>query len=125
MIIGCMKNILFVSPDLSLCASLLMYFNEKYSVTTTTNFENVSKILQTEKFDLVVLDADLTTATERLLKEISALPVKVPVILTYVYTVKHQSMESSIRPFVNEVFYKPFDLLEVSSKIDRMMSNCN
>mgnify|MGYP001248672471 FL=1 len=120
-----MKNILFVSPDLSLCASLLMYFNEKYSVTTTTNFDNVSKILQTEKFDLVVLDADLTIATEKLLKEISALPVKVPVILTYVYTVKHQGMESSIRPYVNEVFYKPFDLLEVSSKIDRMMSNCS
>lgn len=116
-----MKSILFFSPDLNLCASLLMFFNEKYSVTTTTDLNTLEHILNNLSFDLLVIDAEPTEHVAAICKKINAENKGLPVILTYVYTIKYKEREADLRPFVEAIFYKPIDLFEVSQKIDRLL----
>lgn len=116
-----MKNILFFSPDLNLCASLLMFFNDKYSVTTTTDFESLKNIIKNSPCDLLVIDAEPTQRIETFCREINEQRDHIPIILTYVFTIKYKDRESSLKKFIDAIFYKPIDLIEVSQKIDRLM----
>lgn len=113
-----MRNILFFSPDLNFCASLLMFFNDKYTVTTTTSLETFENILQNSNFDLLVIDSEPTPKVNSLCKKISAFEKHTPIILTYVYTIKYKETEQELKKIVDAVFYKPIDMAEVSQKID-------
>jgi DNA-binding NtrC family response regulator len=113
-----MRNILFFSPDLNFCASLLMFFNEKYTVTTTTSLETFENILQNSNFDLLVIDSEPTPKVNSLCKKISNVEKHIPVFLTYVYTIKYKETEHELKKIVDAIFYKPIDLAEVSQKID-------
>jgi DNA-binding response OmpR family regulator len=116
-----MKSILFYSPDLNLCASLLMFFNEKYAVTTTTDLSVVGNIFNSARFDLLVIDSEPTNTIIELCKSVHEKHTDIPVISTYVYTNKFGDKEAELKNFVDIIFYKPIDLFEVSQKIDRMM----
>jgi DNA-binding response OmpR family regulator len=116
-----MKSILFYSPDLNLCASLLMFFNEKYAVTTTTDLSVLENIFNSTHFDLLVIDSEPTDAIIDLCKTVQEKHPNTSVISTYVYTNKFCDKESVLKNFVDIIFYKPIDLFEVSQKIDRMM----
>lgn len=117
-----MGNILFVSPDLNLCASLLMYFYDKYSVTTTTDAGNVEKILGTGSYDLLVMDAEPDERINKLLADIRKTEGHPIAILTYVYQKKYGEAEESAKSNVDAVFYKPYDLEEVSKKIEALLA---
>ena len=116
-----MKSILFYSPDLNLCASLLMFFGDKYSVTTTTNLDSIEPIMRSLEFDLLVIDGEPEKRVEEICKKLSELTPHLPVILTYVYTIKYKEREACLKNYIEAIFYKPIDLFEVSQKIDRMM----
>ncbi len=116
-----MKNILFYSPDFSMCFSLLMYLQDSYSVTTTTDLEVFKNVVNSSNLDLVIMDAEPSEKVELICKNIKDNFPKVPVILTYVYKNQLKDLENKIRQFVNSIFYKPFDLNEVSTKLTALM----
>ena len=119
------KNILFVSPDLSLCASLLMYFYDKYSVTTTTDFNRLEKLLHSDDYDLLVLDSEPTDKIKNICSGLCNSGHCIPTILTYVYQDRYEEMENGIKKYVSAVFYKPFDLTEVSREVDKIILSHN
>lgn len=117
-----MKNILFYSPDLSMCASWVMLLYDRYAVTTTTKFENIKNILLSNDFDMVVFDAEPNIRLEELINEFDSAERRVSVILTYVFTNDVKMIENKIRSKVEAIFYKPIDLSEVTKKIDFLLS---
>jgi DNA-binding response OmpR family regulator len=115
-----MKNIIFYSPDFSMCYSLLMYLQDRYKVTTTTDLDVLKAVVNTSAFDLIIMDSEPSPEVELFCKEVKE-ATNTPVILTYVYKRQIESFDSKIRPYVSSVFYKPFDLNEVSMKLSALM----
>ncbi|HCY74595.1 MAG TPA: hypothetical protein DHV28_01620 [Ignavibacteriales bacterium] len=118
-----MKKIVIYSPDFSLCYSLLMFLQTQYKVIATTDMEVVSSLICSGSADLVIMDtepdSDILTKCEQFKKCKS----HVPLILTYVFNNRVKEPESQIKKFVNEIFYKPFDLNEISSKIPSLLAS--
>jgi len=44
-----------------------------------------------------------------------------PLILTYVFNERVKESESKIKKFVDDIFYKPFDLNEIASRIPLLL----
>lgn len=112
-----MKSILFYSPDFSMCYSLLMYLQDKFQVTTTTNLKVIRDLTANSDFDIILMDTEPSKEIEELCKSLKEKKENLPVILTYVYQTQMKERDSKIRKYVNSVFYKPFDLNEVSTKL--------
>ncbi|MFO7447891.1 MAG: hypothetical protein R6W90_16125 [Ignavibacteriaceae bacterium] len=112
-----MKSILFYSPDFSMCYSLLMYLQDKFNVTTTTDIDIVRSLTKNPAFDIILIDAEPSADLESICKTIKDSGKSIPVILTYVYQNHMKDMDTTIRRYVNSVFYKPFDLNEVSKSL--------
>lgn len=115
-----MKNIIFYSPDFSMCYSLLMYLQDRYKVTTTTDLKVLKSVVHSSDFDLIIMDAEPTEEIELFCQEIKV-TTGIPVILTYVYKKQIDNFDNNIRRYVSSVFYKPFDLNEVSTKLTSLM----
>lgn len=116
-----MKKLIFYSPDFSMCYSLLMYLQETYRVTTTTDLDILKNIVTNSGFDLIILDAEPSSKVEEICKSIKDSQMKTPVILTYVYNTRMKESETKIRKYINSIFYKPFDLNEVSLKLSALV----
>jgi len=86
-------------------------------VTTTTNLDILNDIVKTSGFDLVILDAEPSKKVEEICKTVKESKTQTPVILTYVYNTRVKESENNIRKYINSIFYKPFDLNEVYSKL--------
>jgi hypothetical protein len=101
------KTIVIYSPDLNLCFSLSMVFQDKYNVITTTNMGMLEKFVGIYAADLLVLDAE---PTQKLMERIDHLrgPDRLlPVIILYVYNTKEGVLDRAVRSHVDSVFYKP------------------
>jgi DNA-binding response OmpR family regulator len=94
-----------------------MYLQDKFNVTTTTDFEIVQSLLSTSDFDVIILDAEPSAQVEEICRNLKDANKNIPVILTYVYQGQIKDRETRIRPLVNSIFYKPFDLNEVTRKL--------
>ncbi|MDT3697281.1 MAG: hypothetical protein ROY99_12935 [Ignavibacterium sp.] len=116
-----MKNIVIYSPDFSLCYSLLLYLQTQYKVVTTTVLEVVSSLVCSNSADLVILDSEPNNEVIILCEQIKKCNGDLPLILTYVFNDKNLDRENEIKKFVNEIFYKPFDLNDISSKIPLLL----
>jgi DNA-binding NtrC family response regulator len=116
-----MKNIVIYSPDFSLCYSLLMYLQTQYKVVATTDLEVVSSLVCSDSADLVIMDTEPTAEVQIKCEQFKKCRADVPLILTYVYNNKVRESENRIKRFVNEIFYKPFDLNEISLKIPSLL----
>ena len=116
-----MKNIVIYSPDFSLCYSLLMYLQTQYKVVATTDLEVVSSLICGHSADLVIMDTEPTTEVQNKCEQFKKCRADVPLILTYVFNNKVKESENRIKRFVNEIFYKPFDLNEISLKIPSLL----
>ncbi len=114
-----MKTILFYSEDFNLCLSLLIYLKNKFNVITTTNFEMLPKIAKSTKPNLIFLDTDLDNKVEKFCE----INEDIPVIITYVYKSSLKTLDSNIREKVSSVFYKPYDLEEISEKVYAILSS--
>ena len=113
------KNILFFSSDFSLCYSLLMYLQDRYHVTTTTDID-VLKAIVHQGFDLILIDTEPSVEIEKLC-EIVHNRFNIPVILTYVFKNQLEEIDATIRKYVSSVFYKPYDLTEVYNKLNSLV----
>lgn len=117
-----MKNVVIYSPDFSLCYSLLMYLQTQYKVVATTDLDVVSSIICSGSADLVILDTEPTAEVQIKCEQFRKCKTDIPLILTYVYNNKVKDAENRIKRFVNQIFYKPFDLNEISLKIPSLLT---
>jgi DNA-binding response OmpR family regulator len=117
-----MKKIVFYSPDFTLNLSLLMYLQSNYNITTTTDIDDLKAISSSFSCDLIILDAPPTVDIETLCKELKEFSPRTPIILLYVFDNKLKILDEKIRKYVNSVFYKPFDLDNVTKQLSVLTS---
>lgn len=112
-----MKSVVVYSPDFSLCYSLLMFLQNHYKVVATTNIDAVSAMVRNASADLVIIDSEPDQTIEELLNHLKTMNPQTPIILTYVYNNRLSIFENKIKKNVKDIFYKPFDINEISSRI--------
>ncbi len=116
-----MKYVVIYSPDFSLCYSLLMYLQTQYKVVATTDLEVVSSLITNHSADLVIMDTEPTAEVQIKCEQFKKCRADIPLILTYVFNNRVKDSENRIKRFVNEIFYKPFDLNELSLRIPSLL----
>lgn len=116
-----MKYIVIYSPDFSLCYSLLMYLQTQYKVVATTDLDVVSSLITNHSADLVIMDTEPTAEVQIKCEQFKKCRADIPLILTYVFNNRIKDSENRIKRFVNEIFYKPFDLNELSLRIPSLL----
>lgn len=116
-----MKRVVIYSPDFSLCYSLMMYLQTYYRVIATTDLEIVSGLICNQTADLVIIDAEPDTELINKCEKFKKCRPEIPLVLTYVYTNKSKESETHIKNIVDEIFYKPFDLNELSARIPELL----
>ena len=94
-----------------------MYLQTNYKVVATTDLEVVSSLICSKSADLVILDTEPSAEIQNKCEQFKQCRSDVPLILTYVFNNRIKDSEVKIKQFVNEIFYKPFDLNEISLKI--------
>lgn len=112
-----MKSVVVYSPDFSLCYSLLMFLQSHYKVVATTNLDAVSAMLRNSSADLVIIDSEPNQVIQNIVSDLKVIKPEIPIILTYVYNNSLLLSENKIKSSIKEIFYKPFDLNEISSRI--------
>ncbi len=117
-----MKTILFYSKDYNLCLSLLVYLQNKFNVITTTDFDILNNITSAIKPNLLFLDTDPDSKVEFFCENFSTNNNSIPVIITYVYKSNLNVIDKKIRENVSSVFYKPYDLDEISAKVSSLLT---
>jgi DNA-binding response OmpR family regulator len=98
-----------------------MYLQESYSVTATTNLKAIGAFAGSSDFDLIVLDDTPSKEILELCRDLKEMKPGVPVIITYVFDKKTKDIEPSLRQYVNSIFYKPYDLNEVTMKMASLL----
>jgi len=116
-----MKKIVVYSPDSNICLSLFMYLQSDYNVTTTTDVSILKTMVKHIKFDLLIMDAQPSKSVEAFCKGMKEHNPEIPVILTYVYQDNNKLFDLNIRKYISSVFYKPFDLYEVSKYLTSLL----
>ena len=99
-----------------------MYLQTQYKVVATTDLDVVSSLVFSNSADLVILDTEPNTEILLLCEKIKKCNGDLPLILTYVFDNRIMGTENKIKKFVDEIFYKPFDLNEISSKIPVLLT---
>ncbi len=116
-----MKNVVIYSPDFSLCYSFLMYLQTQYKVVATTDLEVVSSLICSNSADLVIMDTEPTAEVQVKCKQFKKCKADIPLILTYVFNNRVKDAEERVKQYVDEIFYKPFDLTEISIKLPSLL----
>jgi len=116
-----MKNIVVYSSDSNICLSLLMYLQNDYNVTTTTNLNILQSMTSNIKFDMIIIDTDPSKSIETACREIRQNDPDIPIILTYVYGHNNKLFDTNIRKYASSIFYKPFDLNEVTQELASLL----
>ena len=98
-----------------------MYLQTQYKVVATTDLEVVQSLICNKSADLVILDSEPSSDVQIKCEQFKKCRSDVPVILTYVFNNRIKNSEASIKKFVNEIFYKPFDLNEISARITTLL----
>jgi len=112
-----MKNIIIFSSDASMCLSFLMYLHADYNVTTTTDFSVLKMMISYLDFDMIIIDTEPSKKIETFCLEVRKQNPNVPIVLTYVYDNHVKDFDKNIRQCANTIFYKPFDLNEVTKQL--------
>lgn len=121
-IVEARKTILIFSPDLNLCFSLSMLFQDRFHVITTTNLAMVESLATEHAADLMIADA---VPSERLIAKLDSLRTfsgRLPVIMLYVYNARDTLLDREIRAHVDSVFYKPIEIAAVSKRIEEILA---
>jgi response regulator RpfG family c-di-GMP phosphodiesterase len=100
-----------------------MYLQTQYKVVATTDMEVVSSLVCNGSADLVIMDTEPNSEVLNKCELFKKCKSEVPLILTYVFNNRVKEPEGKIKKFVNEIFYKPFDLNEISLKIPSLLTN--
>ena len=104
-----------------MCMSLLMYLQNSYNITTTTDLTVLKSMAEHSDFDLILLDAEPSKKIERFCEDLRKIKADIPLILTYVYERHSKDFDLNVRKYANSVFYKPVDLNEVSKGLSDLI----
>jgi len=118
-----MKSVVIYSPDFSLCYSLLMYLQTQYKVVATTDINVVYSLIDNRTADLVIMDTEPNDDVQTKCEEFKKHHSDIPLILTYVFNNRIEESENRIKSFVNEIFYKPFDVNEIAARIPALITH--
>jgi DNA-binding response OmpR family regulator len=98
-----------------------MYWQNDYNVTTTTNIDILEIISNKVSFDLIIVDAEPSAQIESFCKRLRENDSEVPLILTFVYQHNLKEFDNRIRKYTNTIFYKPFDLNDITKKLSALI----
>jgi len=85
--------------------------------------EVVSSLVCNGSADLVIMDTEPDSNLLIKCEQFKKCKSEIPLILTYVFNNRVKEPEGKIKKFVNEIFYKPFDLNEISAKIPALLAS--
>ncbi len=114
------KKIIFYSKDINLGYSFLLYLQNIYDVTVTTDLNVIKMLTQNSDVDLIIIDSDPDKEIESFCENLKFTNTKLPVIIFYVYKDNIKELDSSIRKYVDSIFYKPYDFNEVSKLVSSL-----
>ena len=100
-----------------------MFLHDKYNVTSSTDINVLKSLSRNSDFDLLILDSEPGGDIEKICREIKTTSPDLKIVLTYVYNSKINDADKRIRNCVSKIFYKPFDLAEVSKSLNKIISN--
>ncbi len=112
-----MKNLILYSTDFSMCLSLLMYLQNSYQITTTTDLDVLQELVKNPGFDLLIMDAEPTKNIESFCKNLKLVNPSIQLFLSYVYRDNSKEFDVNIRKYAKTIFYKPFDLPEITKQL--------
>jgi len=98
------------SPDVDLCMSLTLYFQDKYVVVTTTDGNTLPSLIELHRPSLVIVDA---LPTSWILQLFDTWRVKYPelrVMLFRVWRYEDRKREAVIHKSIDYVVYKPIEI---------------
>ncbi len=116
-----MKNILVYSSDSNICLSLLMYWQNDFNVTTTTSLEVLRLVAFKFDFDMIIMDTDPSVKVENFCRDLRVKNSQVPLVLSFVYQQNSKKFDDNIRKYTKTIFYKPFDLNEVTKHLSALI----
>ncbi|HKJ82011.1 MAG TPA: hypothetical protein VJ954_08310 [Ignavibacteriaceae bacterium] len=116
-----MKNILVYSTDSNICLSLLMYWQNDYNVTTTTSLEVMRIVAFQLDYDMIIMDTDPSVEVENFCRDLREKNAQVPLVLSFVYQNSSKDFDNKIRQYTKTIFYKPFDLTEVTKHLSSLI----
>ena len=88
-----------------------------YEVITSTDFNVLYSFAEKSEFDLFIIDSEPDPKLEKLCSDIKKSSPNVKIILTYVYSKRTSDAEKRIRDYISTIFYKPFDLADITKSI--------
>jgi response regulator RpfG family c-di-GMP phosphodiesterase len=121
-IVDARKTILIFSPDLNLCFSLSMLFQDRFHVVTTTDLAMVEPLAAEHAADLMIADAVPSERLMAKLDDLQSATGRIPIILLYVYNARDVALDRDIRAHVDSVFYKPVEINAVSRRIEELLT---
>jgi hypothetical protein len=105
-----MKTIVMYSPDVDLCVSLTLYFQDKYIIVTTTDGNTLSALVDMYHPSLVIADALPTSWILRLFDIWKEAQPEIRVMLFRVWRYEDRKREAAIHKSIDFVVYKPIDI---------------
>lgn len=116
------KRVLIYSQDPDFCISLTLLFQEEYDVASTTLLHEVAEKIGLHQSDLLVVDSSSSLRDiYRQIEDIKKREPSFPVVLLYVYRTENKDLESNLRRFVNALFYKPIDIVQLSDTVHSLL----
>lgn len=105
-----MRTIVMYSPDVDLCMSLTLYFQDKYVVVTTTDGNTLPTLVDTYHPSLVIADALPTSWILKLFDSWKEMYPETRVMLFRVWRYDDRKREEEIHKSIDFVLYKPIDI---------------
>jgi len=114
------RTIVLYSPDVDLCVSLRMLFQDVYTIVTATEPDIMMTMVKTYRPELVIVDS---IPTERMRQRFSIMRNENPevrIIVFYASSLENSVHHEMIRQSVDAAFSKPIDLTEVMKRMDEL-----
>lgn len=104
------KTIVMYSSDVSLCMSLTLYFQEDYTIVTTTDSNALPALVELYNPSLVIVDALPTSWFLQLFAGWKRERPVLRVMLFRVWRYEDRNREEAIHKSIDYVVYKPLDI---------------
>lgn len=104
------KTIIMYSPDVDLCMSLTLYFQDRYVIVTTTDGNTLPGLVEKYHPSLVIADALPTSWILQLFDTWKQVHPGIRVMLFRVWRYEDRKREAAIHKSIDYVVYKPIDI---------------
>ena len=72
-------------------------------------------------FDMIIMDTDPSIEVENFCRDLRENNLQIPLVLTFVYQKNSKKFDDNIRKYTKTIFYKPFDLNEVTKHLSTLI----